>query len=124
MCLVLLQVDDTGLFRDLLQHWSQEALQGCSSRALMGALHAAATFTAAQPELVQSGSLPVHAWEHLLAACTSRWGSLSVDKQSRVRWSVLGLCSGLKGVLGEQLLLAVSETVGVAAAADDAAAQA
>lgn len=124
MCLVLLQVDDTGLFRDLLQHWSQEALQGCSSRALMGALHAAATFTAAQPELVQSGSLPVHAWEHLLAACTSRWGSLSVDEQSRVRWSVLGLCSGLKGVLGEQLLLAVSETVGVAAAADDAAAQA
>lgn len=120
---VLLQVDDTGLYRDLLQHWSQEALQGCSSRALMGALHAAATFTAAQPELVQSGSLPVHAWEHLLAACTSRWESLSADEQSRVRWSVLGLCSRLKGVLGddeEQLLLAVSETVG-GAAADDAA---
>jgi hypothetical protein len=92
---------------------------------LTGALHAAATFTAAQPELLQSGSLPVHAWEHLMSACKSRWESLSLDEQSRVRWSVLGLCNGLKGVIGEELLLEVSEAVGpAAAAADNAAAEA
>lgn len=109
MC-VLLQVDDAGMYRDLLQHWSQEVLQGCSSRALLGALNAAVVFTTAQPEQLQSGSLPGHTWEHLMAAVQQRWGSLSAEECSRARGSLLMLCnSGLQGVVDADVLKGVQE---------------
>jgi hypothetical protein len=112
-CCMWLQVDDGGLYRDLLQHWSQEALQGCNSRALLGALHAATTFTSAQPELLQSDSLPHHTWEGLLAAVQQRWGSLSVEECSKARGSVLMLCnSGLQGVVDADVLRGVQELAG------------
>jgi hypothetical protein len=107
---VLLQVDDAGLYRDLLQHWSQDALQGCSSRAFLGAVNAAAVLTSAQPELLQSGSLPGHTWEHLMSAVQQRWGSLSAEECSRARGSVLMLCnSGLQRVVDADVLRVVQE---------------
>jgi hypothetical protein len=100
------------LYRDLLQHWSQEALQGCSSKALVGALRAATVFSSAQLGLVQSGSLHVQAWEHLLAACKERWGGLTAYEQIRAKGSVRSLCSsGLKGVVGGEVLAEMVELV-------------
>lgn len=85
----------------------------------MHALAAAATFTAAESDLVQSGSSSVQPWEHLLAACQSRWGELSAEEQWRARGSVLSLCStGLKGVVSDELLFELRELV--AAAKQDA----
>jgi hypothetical protein len=106
------QVDDTGLYHDLVQHWSQEALQGCDSKALVLALHAADVFAAAAPELVQSGGLPVHAWEHLLAACSSRWSSLSASEAAKAQGSLGRLLSrGLEGVVPSELLQEVAAKV-------------
>lgn len=110
VCLrVCVQVDDAGLYRDLLQHWGQEALQGCSSKALVGALHAASVFTAAQSDWVQSGSLPTQPWQHLLAACVQRWGRLSAEERRSVARAVQNLCGALRGVVSEGLLLEVAE---------------
>lgn len=102
------QVDDAGLYHDLLQHWSQEALQGCSSRALLGALHAASVFTASQSDWVQSGTMPKQPWEHLLAACKQRWGSLSAAERRNAGRSVHTLVAALKGVVTDELSLEVT----------------
>lgn len=94
-------------------------MQGCSSKALVGALRAATVFSTAQSDLVQSGSLHVQAWEHLLAACKERWGGLTADEQSRARGSVRSLCStGLKGVVGDEVLAAMVELVGESVVAE------
>lgn len=118
------QVDDNALYHDLLQHWSLEALQGCTTPSLLAALHAAAVFTTSKPDLVQSDSQTSQAWEHLLTACSHRWGSLTTQQQRRAAVPIRVLCTAGKGVVAEGVLEGLLvETVGGGSAAAAAVAE-
>lgn len=88
---------------------------GCSTKYLAGALYAAVVFARAKPELVQSGGLPTHTWQHLLSACGQRWGSFNAEEQRRMRGSVAKLMrTGLGDAVADELLQELAETVSVA----------
>jgi hypothetical protein len=65
------------LFLSLLQHWSAEALQACSSEALVAAVRAAGT-------CVQAWVVVPHhpAWGDLVSVVVSRWRGLTATEQA------------------------------------------
>lgn len=107
-------MNDAGLYPDLLQHLSSEALKGCSNKSLVGALRAAAVLSAAQPDLLASGSVLGGACVNLLVAARERLPSkLSAAEKAHVGTSVRMLCSAgqERGVFPDELLQEVTEAV-------------